>query len=100
MQGLVNSLRNEILGLVLIAACIASSTKSQFEYLENLKSNNGDEFASLRRAYKGEEGVSTQEIKKELIRAIDVVQSKLEMNDRLVDVLSSTRLALMENANS
>ncbi|HXX96275.1 MAG TPA: hypothetical protein VEL11_04055 [Candidatus Bathyarchaeia archaeon] len=99
LHGLVYSLRNEILGLVLISAYIACPTKS-LEYLENLKSNKGDEFASLRRAYKGEEGVSTQEIKKELIRAIDVVQSKLEMNDRLVDVLSSTRLALMENANS
>jgi hypothetical protein len=99
MQGLVNSLRNEILGLVSIVACIATSTKSQFEYSENLKSNDSNEFASLCRAYKGDEGVSTQEIKKELIRAIDVVQSKLEMSDRLADVLSSTRLSLMKNAN-
>jgi hypothetical protein len=43
-----------------------------------LKSNNGDEFASLRRAYKGEEGVSRQEIKKELISAIQIMQSKLD----------------------
>jgi hypothetical protein len=96
MQGLVNSLRNEILGLVSIAAFIASSTKSQLEYFENLKSNNGDEFASLCRAYKGEEGVSTQEIKKELIRAIEIMQSKLEVNDRLTHVLSNARLALID----
>jgi hypothetical protein len=100
MQGLVNSLRNEILGLVSIAACIASSTKSQFDYLENLKSNNGDEFVSLCRAYKGEEGVSTQEMKKELIRAIEIMQSKLEVNDRLTDVLSNARLALIDKSNN
>ena len=100
LHGLVNSSRNEILGLVLIAAYIACPTKLQFEYLENLKSNKGDEFASLRRAYKGDKNVSVLEIKKDMIKAIDVVQSKLEINDRLVDVLSSTRLALMENANN
>jgi hypothetical protein len=35
MQGLVNSLRNEILGL-------ASVSMLQFKYLENLRSNTGD----------------------------------------------------------
>ena len=99
MCGLVSSLRNEILGLVLSAASVACSTTFQFEYLE-LKSNNGNEFASLTRAYKGEKNVSIQEIKKDMIKAIEVIQSKLEITDRLTDVLSSTRLALMEKANN
>jgi hypothetical protein len=54
LHGLVNSLRNEILGLVLIAASIACSTKLQFEYLELKANNEDDEFVSLRRAYRGE----------------------------------------------
>ncbi|MGB8935094.1 MAG: hypothetical protein WCC17_08310, partial [Candidatus Nitrosopolaris sp.] len=44
MHGLVNSLRNEILGLVLISTSIKCSMNLQLEYLEKLKSNNGDEF--------------------------------------------------------
>jgi hypothetical protein len=100
MHGLVNSLRNEILGLVSISGYIACSIKLQFEYFEKLKSNNGDEFASLSRAYKGGDSVSIQEIKKELIKAIEVMQSKLQVNDRLTDVLSNARLALMDKANN
>ncbi|MFZ0511051.1 MAG: hypothetical protein WAM14_05560 [Candidatus Nitrosopolaris sp.] len=46
------------------------------------------EFASLSRACKGEENVSVEEIKKELIKAIEVMQNKLDVNDRLTDVLS------------
>jgi hypothetical protein len=42
----------------------------QFEHLEKSKSNNGDEFAVLNRACKGEERIPIQEIKKELIKAI------------------------------
>lgn len=67
--------------MVLSAASVACSTRFQFEYLE-LKSNNGNEFASLTRAYKGEKNVSIQEIKKDMIKAIEVIQSKLEINDR------------------
>ncbi|MGC1929650.1 MAG: hypothetical protein WA667_11790 [Candidatus Nitrosopolaris sp.] len=72
MCGLVSSLRNEILGLVLSAASVACSTTFQFEYLE-LKSNNGNEFASLTRAYKGEKNVSIQEIKKDMYNQIGIV---------------------------
>ena len=99
-QGYINSLRNEILGLVSISAYITCSIGLQFEYLELKANNEDDEFVSLRRASKGKKSVSIQEIKKELIKAIEVIQSKLEINDRLTDVLSSTRLALMEKANN
>jgi hypothetical protein len=60
----------------------------QFEYLEKLKSNNGDEFAVLGSAYKGEQSVSIQEIKKELIKPIENMESKLEV-DRLTGALSN-----------
>jgi hypothetical protein len=100
MQGLVNSLRNEILGLASISAYITCSIGLQFEYPEKLKSDNCNEFASLNRAYKGEEGVTIQEIKTELIKAIEAAKSRLEVNDRLTEVLSSTRLALIDEANN
>jgi hypothetical protein len=100
LHGLVYSLRNEILGLVLISAYIACPTKLQFEYLE-LKANNEDhEFLSLRRAYKGDKNVSVPAIKKDVIKAIDVIKGKLEINDKLVELLSSTGVALMENASN
>ena len=41
MQGLINSLRSEIPGLVSISADITRSIGLQFEYLEKLKSNIG-----------------------------------------------------------
>ena len=90
MQGLVNSLRNEILGLVLISTSIKCSMKLQLEYLEKLKSNNRDEFAVLGSAYKGEESVS-HEIKKELIKPIENMENKLEVKDRLTGALSNVR---------
>jgi hypothetical protein len=46
MQGYINSLRNEILGLVSISVHITCSMGLQFKCLEKLKSSNGDEFAS------------------------------------------------------
>ena len=75
---MINSLRNEILGLVSLSAYITCSIGLQFEYLEKLKSSNGDGFAVLGSAYKGEESVS-QEIKKELIRPIENKENKLEV---------------------
>jgi FtsZ-binding cell division protein ZapB len=88
MQALVNSLRNEILGLASISAYVTFSIGLQFEYPEKLKSDHCNEFASLSRAYKGEEGVTIQEIKTRLIKATEVAKSRLEANDRLTEVLS------------
>jgi hypothetical protein len=89
MHGFVNSLRSEILGLVSISAFVTCSTGLQFEYLEKLKSNNGEGFAVLDSAYKGEENDSIQEIKKELIKPIENMESKLEVKDRLTGALSN-----------
>jgi hypothetical protein len=69
MHGLVNSLRNEILGLVSISAYITCSIGSQFEYL---KSSNGG-FATLASAS------VPHEVKKELIKPIENIESKLEV---------------------
>ncbi|MFZ0511440.1 MAG: hypothetical protein WAM14_07535 [Candidatus Nitrosopolaris sp.] len=93
MQGLINSL-----GLVSLSAYITYSIGLQFEYLEKLKSNNGDEFAVLGSAYKGEESVS-HEIKKELIKPIENMENKLEVKDRLTGALSNVRPALIDKAD-
>jgi hypothetical protein len=98
IQGYINSLRNKILGLVSISAYIRCSLGLQFEYLEKLESNNGDGFAVLGSAYKGEESVS-QEIKKELIRPIENKENKLEVIDRLTGALSNVRPALINKPN-
>ena len=97
MQGYINSLRNENLGLVSICAYITCSIGLQFKYLEKLKSSNGDGFAVLGSAYIGEESVS-QEIKKELIRPIENKENKLEV-DRLTGALSNVRPALIDKAD-
>jgi hypothetical protein len=47
----------------------------------------------------GEESTSIQEIKKELIKAIEIMQSKLEVNDRLTAVLSNALLLLKDKAD-
>jgi hypothetical protein len=93
MRGYINSLRNEILGLVSISAYITCSIGSQFE---SLKSRNADGFAVLGSGYKGEERVSIQEIKKELIKPIENMESKLEVKDRLTGALSNVRPALIK----
>src|SRR6266487_2244551 len=104
LQGRVDSLRREFLGLVSIAACMTYLVRFQFEHLENLKLNygggGGDEFVSLTRACKGEEHVSMQEIMKEVIKAIEVLQSKLNASDRLTVILSNARVALVDRANN
>jgi hypothetical protein len=97
LHGSVSALRNEILGMVSVAAYITYLMQLRFEYYQNLESNHvtrRDEFVSLTRACIGEEPVSVQEIKKELIKAIEVMQSKLDVNDKLGEILSSTILAL------
>jgi len=60
----------------------------QFEYLEKLKSNSGDGFGSPR-THKGEESIPIQEIKKEEIKAIENIESKLGVTDRPTEALSN-----------
>lgn len=98
MDGLVTSLRTEILGLASIALYAAYLIRIQFENLENLKLDRiigaVNKFDSLRRASNGKESVSIQAIKNEVIMAIEVMQSKLGVNDRLREILSNTLIAL------
>jgi hypothetical protein len=49
-------------------------------------------------SYKGVESVS-HEIKKELIKPIENMESKLEVKDRLTGALSNVRAALIDKAD-
>lgn len=62
----------------------------------NHAGDGGDEFVSLTRAWQGEEPVSVDEIKQDLIKAIEVMQRKHDADDGLTQILSNARLALMD----
>ena len=104
MAGSMNSSRAEILRLVPIAASVAYLIKMQFENVESLKLKRivdaSDEFDSLRRAYRGGQSVSIQAIKKEVIMAIEVMQSKLGVNDKLSEILSNALSALTDKSGN
>jgi hypothetical protein len=53
----------------------------------------------LASAYIGEQSVSIQEIKKELIKPIENKENKLEVIDRLTGALSNVRPALIDKAD-
>jgi hypothetical protein len=91
MQGLINSLRSEIPELVSTSADITRSIGLQFEYLEKLKSNIGDGFGSL----------SPQRRRKcsNTIKAIENMESKLEVTDRPTDALSNAQVASIDKAD-
>jgi hypothetical protein len=96
-RGLVDSYRNETVGLLSIVAFIMNFLlKPQFEELHNL--NGLGKFTPLLRAAKGE-AVSIIELKMAVIKAIEVIIDKLNANDdnKLVEILSELRLALMKD---
>lgn len=96
-RGLVDSYRNETVGLLSIVAFIMNFLlKPQFEELHNL--NGLGKFTPLLRAAKGE-AVPIIELKMAVIKAIEVIIDKLNANDdnKLVEILSELRLALMKD---
>ena len=59
-------------------------------------SNNNDEFAALSRSKRGEEDITIKEIKKALMKAIEILLSKLDPNDTLTGGLFIAYTALEE----
>jgi hypothetical protein len=94
-QRLISSLVNS--GHTFDFMSMSYSVGLQFEYLKKLESNNGDEFAELGNAYKGEESVS-HETEKELIKPIENMENKLDVKERLTGALSNVRPALIYKA--
>jgi len=73
---------------------------SYFTYLLKYVSSYGDEFLTLTRAYRGEDYLSTQEIKKDLIKAIEAGQSKLDADEGIKRLLSDVLVALKDIPSS
>jgi hypothetical protein len=58
--------------------------------------DNDDEFAALSRSVRGEKDIAIKEIKKAVQKAIQILLSKLNPNDRLMEDLSIAYAALEE----
>jgi hypothetical protein len=96
-RGLVDSLRQETLGLLSIVAFIMNYLLNlRFEELAKL--NGLAKFMPLLRADKGE-AVPVIELKMALTKAIEVIIDKINANGdkRLAQILSELRLVLMKN---
>jgi len=88
LNGLSFSSRNNILSLISTVTCLVYLRNLQFEYLQNMKT---DQFESLSRAYNGEQGVSTKDVMRDLIKAIEFMQNKPDLNEK---ALSNVRVTL------
>lgn len=91
LNGLSFSSRNNILSLISTVTCLVYLRNLQFEYLQNMKT---DQFESLSRAYNGEQGVSTKDVMRDLIKAIEFMQNKPDLNEKLREALSNVRVTL------
>jgi hypothetical protein len=78
---------------------LKSQPRLAAQLLKALHSNhvdNDDEFAALSRSIRGEKDVAIKEIKKAVEKAIQILLSKLNPNDRLMEDLSIAYAALEE----
>jgi hypothetical protein len=103
-QGYIESSRNEILGLSLTATIIMHFFKSQIEDLQTTKFYYSiHDFLPLIRSYNGEIDISIQEIRKGVIKALEILLDRIKSNDdnnnKLIDILSNTKNVLLEEEN-
>lgn len=78
---------------------LKSQPRLAAQLLKALHSNhvvNDDEFAALSRSVRGEEDITIKEIKKAVEKAIQILLSKLNPSDRLMEDLSIAYAALEE----
>jgi len=94
------SLRNEILGLISIVAYLTSLLNMESERLQKVQGHIShppdSEFLPLIMAAKGED-VDSQKIKIALVKAIEVTLKRLSGNNKLNEILSKGRLALLDD---
>jgi hypothetical protein len=78
---------------------LKSQPRLAAQLLKALHSNhvdNDDEFAALSRSVRGEEDITIKEIKKAVMKAIQILLSKLDLNDTLTGDLFIAYAALEE----
>jgi hypothetical protein len=102
-QGYIESLRNEILGLSLTATIIMHFFKSQIEDLQTTKFYYSiHDFLPLIRSDNGEIDISIQEIRKGVIKALEILLDRIKSDDnsnKLTEILSNTRNSLLQEDN-
>ena len=81
LQGYTDSLRYEIAVSALIATIIAYLLKSQIEDLQGMKFFYYNDFLPLIRAYNGETDISIQEIRKGVIKALEILLDRIKSDD-------------------
>jgi hypothetical protein len=109
LQGYIDALRNEIIGLSLTAAIIMHFLKLPMEDFQRLKfyhycynNNIHNDFLPLMRAHNGEKNIPIQQITAGVIKAIEILLDKIRSDDnsKLIDTLTNTRDMLMQNNNN
>ena len=78
---------------------LKSQPRFSAQLLNALHSNhvdNDDEFAALSRSIRGEEDIAIKEIKKAVMKAIQILLSKLDPSDELIEHLSIAYAYLRE----
>ena len=103
LQGYIDSLRNEIMGLALISTVITHLfLRLQIEDLQRTTFyyNNIQGFLPLIRASNGDSTVPTHEIKLAVIKALEILIDKVTPNSKLNETLFNTKLALMHEGEN
>ena len=111
LQGYIDALRNEIIGLSLTAAIIMHLLKLPMEDFQRLKfyfcynNNIHSDFLPLIRAHNGEANIPIQQIMAGVIKAIETLLDKVRSDDnndnsKLIETLTNTRAMLIHNNNN
>jgi uncharacterized coiled-coil DUF342 family protein len=103
LQGYVNSLRNEILGLSLISRIISHFLKSQIDDLQRSRFYyyNIHDFLPLIRAHNGDMNIPINQIRIGVIKAIEILLDRIKSsnndnNSKLIEILTSARGILID----
>ena len=102
LQGYMDSVRYEIAASALIATIIAYLLKSQIEDLQGMKFFYYNDFLPLIRAYNGENDIPIQDIRKGVIKALEILLDRIKSDDnsnKLTEILSTTRNVLLQEEN-
>ena len=99
LQGYMDSLRYEIAASALIATIIAYLLKSQIEDLQGMKFFYYNDFLPLIRSDNGENDIPLQDIRKGVIKALEILLDRIKSNDnnnKLTEILSNTKNVLLQ----
>ncbi|HEY6884257.1 MAG TPA: hypothetical protein VI278_09495, partial [Nitrososphaeraceae archaeon] len=107
LQGHVNSLRNEILGLSLTSTIITHFLKLQIDDLQRSRffNYNIHDFLPLIRAHNGEMSIPINQIRVGVIKAIEILLDRIKSSDndnnsKLIEILTSARAVLIDEGNN